>query len=120
MEEETLPEETNESVLPEGNNDSVRLGGNIELSGFKEVDGGSMVILKKVIGTYARKFSEIVPGFESLSIHMKPVHETEGSKKFEVTAKVIGAGKHFNSSIIDRNLFVAVDIVLKKIQSELI
>jgi len=50
---------------------------------------------------------------------MKPVHETEGSKKFEVTAKVLGAGKQYNTSIIDRNLFVAVDIVLKKLQSEM-
>lgn len=119
IDESVLPEGNGESVLPVGITDSVRLGGNIELSGFKEVDGGSMVILKKVIGTYARRFSEIVPGFESLSIHMKPVHVTEASKKFEVTAKVVGAGKHFNSSIVDRNLFVAVDIVLKKLQSEM-
>ena len=109
MEEETSPEETTE--------ETVQLGGNIELSGFKEVDGGTMIILKKIIGTYARKFSDTLKNFEKLSVTMKTIHETESSKKYEINAKVIDNGTPHNASITDRNLFVAVDSVMKKLQN---
>jgi len=32
--------------------DELQLGGNINLSGFKEIDSGSMVVLKKIVGNY--------------------------------------------------------------------
>jgi hypothetical protein len=57
----------------------MQLGGNIELSGFGGIDGASMVVLKKIIGSYGRRLSEISDKFEKLSVTMKPVHETEKS-----------------------------------------
>ena len=99
--------------------DTLQLGGNIELSGFKDMEPGSMVILKKIIGNYARKFSEQCESFEKLSLSMKNVHETEGSKKFEIHGMVIDKGKTYTSSLTDRNIFVAVDSVLQKIGNEM-
>ena len=99
--------------------DSVQLGGNIELSGFKDIDGASMVVLKKIIGNYGRRFSDISDKFESLKITMKPVHETEKSEKYEIHAQLINDGKSVVSEIVERNLFVAVDSALKKIESEI-
>ena len=99
--------------------DSMQLGGNIELSGFRDIDGASMVVLKKIIGNYGRRMSELSSKFEKLSITMKPVHQTEKSEKYEIHAKLINDGKHFVSEVVERNLFVAVDSALKKIVKEI-
>ena len=99
--------------------DLMQLGGNIELSGFKDIDGASMVVLKKIIGNYGRKFSDVSDKFESLKITMKPVHETEKSEKYEIHAQLMNDGKSVVSEVVERNLFVAVDSALKKIESEI-
>ena len=96
--------------------ETMNLGESIELSGFKDLDSGSMIILKKMIGNYVRKLSDNSANFEKLSLRMKPVHETEASKKFEIKAKLMDNGSVINSESIDRNLFVAVDNALKKLQ----
>lgn len=96
----------------------MQLGGNIELSGFRDIDGASMVVLKKIIGNYGRRLSEISGKFEKLSVIMKHVHETEKSSKYEVHAKLVDDGKPFASEAVERNLFVAVDSALKKIVNE--
>ena len=99
--------------------DNVQLGGNIELSGFRDIDGASMVVLKKIIGNYARRLSELSEKFEKLHITMKQVHETEKSEKYEIHAKLMNNGKPFVSETVERNLFIAVDNALKKIVNEL-
>jgi len=99
--------------------DDIQLGGNIQLSGFRDIDGASMVVLKKIIGNYARRMSEISDKFENLSITMKPVHEKEKSEKYEIHAKLMNDGKPVVSEVVERNLFVAVDGVLKKIVNEI-
>ena len=38
--------------------DTVELGGNIQLNGFSRLDGASMIILKKIVGNYAKKIAE--------------------------------------------------------------
>ena len=99
--------------------DLMQLGGNIELSGFRDIDGASMVVLKKIVGNYAKRMSEIAEKFEKLSLIMKPVHETEKSELYEIHAKLLNNGKLAVSEVTERNLFVAVDSALKKIISEL-
>ena len=99
--------------------DIMQLGGSIELSGFRGIDGSSMVVLKKIVGNYAKRMSEIAEKFEKLSIIMKPVHETEKSELYEIHAKLLNNGKLVVSEVTERNLFVAVDSALKKIISEL-
>jgi len=97
----------------------IELGGNIELSGFREFDSSTMLILKKIVGGYAKRFSDLCDDFEKLSVTMKEVHKTESSEKYEINAKVINKGKAHTSSITDRNLFFAFDSALKKIENNL-
>jgi len=97
----------------------MELGGNIQLAGFRDIDGASMVVLKKIIGNHVRKMSEIAKKFESLHVTMKQVHETEKSEKYEIHAKLLDNGKPLVSEVVERNLFIAVDSALKKIVNEL-
>jgi ribosome-associated translation inhibitor RaiA len=99
--------------------ETLQLGGNIELTGFKELDPGSMVILKKIIGNYARKFSDTCTSFEKLAITMKIVHATEGSEKYEIHGKLMDNGSATTSELTDRNLFFAIDKVCKKMESSI-
>jgi len=78
-----------------------------------------MIVLKKIVGNYARKFSERLSNFEQLSITMKTVHDTEKNRQFEINGKVMENGKPITAEIVDRNLFVAVDGVLKKIENSI-
>ena len=98
--------------------DVMQLGGNIELSGFSEFDGATMIVLKKVIGNYARKIADNHPTFKKLSIHVKKVHEREKSEKYEITVRC-DAERLYPSDVVDRNLFFAVDSALKKILHEM-
>lgn len=94
----------------------MELGGNITLSGFKDIGKAEMVVVKKVVGSYARKLTESVPKFENLGLNLKSVHKTEGSDgKFEIHCKAMVDGKPITSEITDRNLFVGLDEVLKKV-----
>ena len=97
----------------------LQLGGSIELSGFNNIDGGKMIVLKKIIGNYARKIGDKTNKFEKLSINMKEVHSTEKNKIFETHAKVLDNGKAITSSVTDRNLFIAVDAALKHIDKQI-
>lgn len=97
----------------------LQLGGNIELSGFHEMDKGVMIILKKMVGNYARKMSDRVKNFEKLSLHLKRVHEKEKGEIYEIHAKMINDGGKLLTSIqTDRNLFVAADIALKNVMKQ--
>lgn len=97
----------------------IKLGGNIELTGFRIIDSSSMIVLKKIIGNYAKRIGELTKKLENIHITLKPIHEREKSEKYEVHAKVIDNGKVYVSETIDRNLFIAVDNVLKKLVNEL-
>lgn len=112
MADEENTSEENTSQESEG----IELGGNISLTGFKDVDRASMVVIKKIVGSYARQFSDKNEGFEKLSITMKPVHKTEKNQICELHIKVIIKGNPYTAECEDRNLFVALDSVLKKVE----
>ena len=97
----------------------LQLGGNIELSGFKEVDRGAMVILKKIIGGYVRKFSERVENLQKVSLNMKKVHEREENAIYELHASLVDNGKNYTAEASDRNIFVAVDAIMKKLENSI-
>lgn len=99
--------------------DAMQLGGNIILTGFREIDGASMVVLKKIVGNYAKRMSELTGKFEQLTLTMKPVHEKEKSEKYEIHAKLNDNGKLYTSEVTERNLFIAVDNALKKVVNEI-
>ena len=100
-------------MVVESNN--ISLGGNIELVGFKEMDGGSMIILKKMVGNHVRKLSGMCDNFENLTLTMKKVGA--GNNKFEMNARLLDNGKQFNTEVTDFNLFFTTDKVLQKMHN---
>ncbi|MFH1849807.1 MAG: hypothetical protein ABH879_06500 [archaeon] len=123
MEKESINEETDKEIAEDAKQspagDSFELGGNIVLKGFRDIDRANMVIVKKMVGSYARRMTDLSPKFESLTLDLKKIHETEKSEKYEVQAKLINDGKPMNSSSLERNIFFAIDRALGKIVSEL-
>ncbi|MBS1266427.1 MAG: hypothetical protein MAG795_00394 [Candidatus Woesearchaeota archaeon] len=97
--------------------DTLVLGGIIELSGFRKLRRDQLIVLKKIVGNYARQFSESSKNFEKLSLHMKEIHKTEKSEKYELHGMVLDNEKQYNSEVTHRNLFVALNKVCEKIKS---
>ena len=93
----------------------IELGGNIELTGFSDLEGSELIILKKIIGNYARKFSDNLPDYEKLSLSLKSVH----GNKYEVHANLYVKGKDFNALTTENNVFVTIADVLKKLESQI-
>ncbi len=100
-------------------NELINLGETIQLSGFKIIDSGELIVVKKLIGTQVRKFQDMLPGFERLAIHLKPIHKTEKNMQFEISAEIVYEGKVKNSKAIDRNLFMGLSIIFKKFEAML-
>lgn len=96
----------------------INFGNSIRLSGFKALDGGSMLILKKMIGNYVRKLSDS-KNFEKLNLNLNSIVEND-SKKFEISAELVNGGKTYNSKVIDNNVFVAIGDVMKKLDNSLL
>ena len=92
----------------------IKLGNSIQLSGFRNLDGGKMVVLKKIVGNHIRKISENCESFENIELIMKPIGP-ESSDQYEIHAKLVDNGKVVAAEDTDRNLFVVVDRVLTKI-----
>jgi len=100
----------------EQDDNTTELGGNITLVGFKEIERAELVVVKKIVGSYARKLSDTVSGFEGIVINLKLVHKSEeGNPKYELHAKAIIKGNPMVTEVVDRNLFVGLDDVLKKL-----
>jgi ribosome-associated translation inhibitor RaiA len=93
----------------------IELGGNITLVGFKDLDHAELIVVKKLVGSYARKMLEISDKFEGLTVTMKEVHKTaKNNQKYELHGKLM-SGKAYTSEVTDKNIFIALDSVLKKI-----
>jgi hypothetical protein len=98
------------------NEDSpISLGGNIELVGFRTLDGGSMVILKKLIGNHVRRMYNSTQNVEKLTLILKPVGGS--ANKYEVQGKLLSNGRPYSSEVTDYNVFFTTDKVLSKIQN---
>ena len=94
----------------------LELGGNISLAGFRDLDSATMTVLKKMVGTYTKKFSEGLPDFEGLKLHLKDIHKREKGEIYELHAHLYRTGQSFDAEAEDRNLFVAIDTALKKVE----
>ena len=93
--------------------DIIQLGGNIELIGFKELDMAKMVVLKKMVGSYAKAMSEKNTSFSKLTITGK-----KESDNLNISAEMT-ADKAYNGEETGANLFVILDSALKKIIDQL-
>jgi ribosome-associated translation inhibitor RaiA len=102
----------------ESNEELINLGNTIELSGFKHVDSGEMIIAKKLIGTQVRKLQDMIPDFERLKINLKPVHKTEQNMLHELHSEIIYAGKVINAQTTNRNLFMALSSIFNSFEEQ--
>jgi hypothetical protein len=94
---------------------TLELGGNITLSGFSERDFTEMIVIKKIVGQYARKFTDGLPGFSRLDLTLKEVHGT----KFEIITKATLDNHEYASEVTGQNLFVALDASLKHVAEQM-
>ena len=97
----------------EKDGDTLILGGNIQLTGFQEFRGDEMVIVKKIVGNYAKKFSEQCQ-FERLEVDVRA-----GADAFEVSGTVMNNGTPVSSVSTDGNFFFVLDKVLRDIEDAL-
>jgi len=93
--------------------DIIQLGGNIELIGFKELDMAKMVVLKKMVGSYAKIMSEKNTSFSKLKV----TGAKEGDN-LKISAEMT-ADKAYTGEETGNNLFVILDSALKKIIEQL-
>jgi len=87
----------------------MELGGNIELINFENLDHSKLIVIKKIVGNYAKKMSDI-HGFEKLSLSLKD--ETEIQGRLTINKKI------HSSEARDDNLFFALDKVLSNLYNE--
>ncbi|RLE39335.1 hypothetical protein DRJ17_01280 [Candidatus Woesearchaeota archaeon] len=95
----------------------ITLGGNIELTGFRELDKGELSVVKKMVGNYVKRFNDLASNFEKLKLTMRAISQTPKSEIYEINAQVIDNGQTINAEHSDRNLFFCIDRVLKKIEN---
>jgi hypothetical protein len=88
--------------------DELVLGGGIQLNGFGELDSGSFMIVKKMVGTFVKK----VESLNKLSLRLKPVH----NRKYEIKGMLDLNGQIKQAEIVDYNLFFALNGVLEKLK----
>lgn len=98
--------------------DDINLGEFITLKGFQEEDGSTLVVVKKMVGSYVKKIMEDLTDFQDAKVTLKRIHGYEKGGvvmggKSEVHVK-ISAGKVYAAEFTDFNLFVALDKSFKK------
>ena len=99
--------------------ESVKLGNKIELVGFSDLENGEKNIIRKMVGAYLNKFEHKVGEVENLKLRMKKMHEREENAVFQIIATLTTPGKVYTADEEGRNLFIVLDAVLKKVESQL-
>ena len=112
MEVKTKGKEFKEVTMQD---EELKLGGNIILVGFS-LEPSEMIVVKKIVGHYAKKISEKI-NYQDLKVNLKKtqkaktfLHEIEASAK---TDKGILAANTSNN-----NLYTALSGALEKIYNE--
>jgi hypothetical protein len=95
--------------------ETIELGGNITLTGFSQLEFTELIVVKKMVGQYARKLSDANAGFTKLTLTRKEVHGTQ----VELIAKATVDSQEYASESTGHNLFVVLDDVLKRVQEQI-
>lgn len=94
--------------------EGMKLGGNIELIGFGDFDRSELAVVKKIVGNYVRKFSDMKKGLSNVRVRVKTIHEREKSAVYEVSLQLVfDEGKPVVTNSSGRNLFFVVSDALK-------
>lgn len=90
----------------------MQLGGNIELTGFDSLDKAQLVVLKKIVGNYAKEFSE------KAKLEKLGVTATKEGDEYSVVVELAGE-KPVKSELKGKNLFFVLGNVLENIKKQL-
>ena len=89
----------------------IELGGNIILSGFKDLEPAQLIVVKKMVGSYVKKMTDTYD-FEKLSLNLKKLH----NKQVELHGKIDFKDDTRTAEVDDHNLFFALNRVLDKLE----
>ncbi len=94
----------------------IELGGNIKLDNFDGLDLPTLIIVKKIVGNYAKRINDQVTPFLELKLQIiKNDHEL---KRIELGALLTTDNKTCEAYASDVNLFFAIDKALSKIMQD--
>ena len=93
----------------------MKLGGNIELQGFDSIEPAQLIVIKKIVGSSAKKISEEISEFDSLLITLKENDKT----KITLSGKIKMSDKEAESEASDNNLFFVLNKVLAELTSKI-
>lgn len=94
----------------------IELGGNIKLDGFNSVDIPTIIVVKKMVGNYAKKISDNITPVHELLIDLKEA-DIE-NKVFRLNASLTSDENKFDSEVEDINLFFALDKAMQDIMKQ--
>jgi len=92
--------------------DMIELGGNIKLDGFSIVDAPTLIVVKKIVGNYAKKLQEETGEFNELLLTL-----SKQEKDITLQAKLSGK-KSCQAKVSDTNLFFAMNKALEQLMKE--
>lgn len=92
------------------------LGGNIVLVNF-DLEEPEMIIIKKIVGNYAKKISYIKE-YQDLKIELKTHQKGKGHKKYEIKASLNFDGENINAESEGLNTFMVLSEAMSKLLSE--
>lgn len=95
----------------------IELGGNIKLVGFRDLEPAKLIVVKKVVGNYARKFAEQIVSFEELLVDLKELKDEADNLTYAVIGQIIVDGKEITSEVMHGNLFFGIDQTLSQLFS---
>jgi len=91
----------------------------LKLSGFQEVDEAEKNAIAESCNKFFARHNKKLKNIEFIEIRLRD-YQTEGTRrKFSVNSTLGFSGTVLNSSAFDWNLAKAVDLSLKKIESEI-
>ncbi|MBL7100760.1 MAG: hypothetical protein ISS23_02275 [Nanoarchaeota archaeon] len=93
----------------------MKLGGNIELEGFDNLEPAQLVVIKKIVGSSAKKIAEEIAKFDNLLITLK---ENEKDKA-TLTGKITINGNDHEAEASDKNLFFALNMILNELTTKI-
>ncbi len=88
----------------------IELGGNIKLEGFHDLEPAMLIVIKKIVGNYAKKINEQAYAFQELSLLLEKKQE-----QCLITAQLRAEQKQLRAEGVNTNLFFALDGALSKV-----
>lgn len=77
----------------------MKLGGNIELIGFESLEPGTLIVVKKMVGNYAKK----IEGLERFVLTLNKNDE------YKMECLLVINGEEHKAEVSNKNLFYGID-----------